>query len=474
MISRLSVYSIVIFLLITSSGFAQMVSSGSKDADDYLYMAADFACFKYTENVDLAYTEIYYSLLRSQLSFQPEDEGYSAMVNMFVEIKSDSGVVMDSSAWNIANWISTIAEAEIPNYMINDVVKAQLAPGRYEVTIKANDVKSGKIGLVNFKIDVPLFAESGLCVSQIELIYKIGEKDGGRFDKAGKKLIPNTRAVYSHDDAVIYFYAEVYNLKRDHRNYSVIVRVVDGNGILYKELPPMTQETVAKSEVILNGLNIAGFKPGIYKLQLVVNSDDSSVTAEKSFEVTPGREEWELARQREELADFPEAENITTEEEAKNFRNQILFIVNSDELKQYDALPLEAKSRFAETFWKRRDPTPETPINEFKIEHYERFRYANEAFSTFRAPGAEQNGWRSDRGRVYIVYGQPDDIENHPSSLEELPWAQWFYNDVQGGVYFIFIDESGYGNMRLIHSTAQSEIRDYNWENRIRPSSTVR
>jgi GWxTD domain-containing protein len=474
MIRKFSIWLSVLLLFAASPGYGQSAPEGSKGADDYLYIAADYACFKYTGNVNFAYTEIYYSLLRNQLSFQPEEDGYSALVNMFIEIQSDSGTVVDSSDWNIANWIKSISEAEVPNYMINDAIKAQLAAGKYTVTLRASDVKSGKMGLTKFEINVPHFDSTALCASQIELIYKIASPDGGHFDKAGKKLIPNTRGVYSHDDGVVYFYAEAYNLKDNHDEYSVTAKVLDGNGILYKELPPMTQKVLANSEVILNGLNIAGIKPGVYRLQLVINAGDQTTTTEKAFEVTPGQKEWELARQTQELADFPESENITTEEEAKKFRNEIMFIANSDELKQYDALPLEAKSRFAEAFWKRRDPTPDTPINEYKIEHYDRFRYANEAFSTFRGAGAAENGWRSDRGRVYIVYGPPDDIENHPSSLEELPWAQWFYNDVQGGVYFIFLDESGYGNMRLIHSTAQSEIRDYNWQYRISPSSTGR
>jgi len=177
---------------------------------------------------------------------------------------------------------------------------------------------------------------------------------------------------------------------------------------------------------------------------------------------------------REELADFPEAEKIFTEQEAKNFKNQILYIATREELKQYNGLPIEGKNEFSKKFWVKRDPTPGTAINEFKLEHYSRFRYANQAFSTFKSAGVPANGWRNDRGRVYIIYGTPSDEENFPSSLEARPWIKWNYDSVEGGVYFIFIDETGFGDYRLVHSSAQGEPKDYNWEERLLPATIIR
>jgi len=440
-------------------------------SENSLYLATDYASFKYSDNVDVCFTEIYYCLNRGQLSFQPDSSGYFAQISMFIEIKAEDGKIIDSSTWSAANRIASLAEAEIQNYLINDVIDARLAPGNYEVIIKATDIFSNKLGENRLQLTVPRFSQTDLDLSQLELVYRLAEPDGGNFDKAGKKIIPNTRAIYSHDDNFVYFYGEIYNLDTALTTYTADIRVYDSNGNLYKGLPPVTQNITSQSEIILNGFNIVAFKSGIYKLSVTVHAAGNSASSEKYFEITPGRNEWEIAREKEELSDFPEADEITTEEEAKKFRNQILYVANRDELKQYDSLPLQGKKNFAKVFWTRRDPSPLTPINEFKIEHYTRLRFANEAYSTFRAPGAEKNGWRSDRGRVYIIYGQPTDEENHPSALDELPWVRWNYDSIEGGVYFIFVDESGYGNYRLIHSSATSEPKDYNWESRLKPSS---
>jgi len=463
---RIFVSLAIIFLFCLEAETSDKVPS-----ENSLFLAADYAGFKYSDNIDVCFTEIYYCLNRSQLSFQPDSSGYFAQISMFIEIKAEDGNIIDSSTWSVANRIATLAEAEIRNYLINDIIEARLAPGSYDVTIKATDIHSNKTGESRLQLIIPRFSQSNLELSQLELVYRLAEPDGGTFDKAGKKVIPNTRAVYSHDDNFVYVYAEIYNLDTVLTTYTADIRIYDSNGNLYKGLPPVTQNISSQSEVILNGFNIAAFKTGVYKLLVTVHAAGNSVAREKYFEITPGRQEWEIAREKEELSDFPEADEITTDEEAKSFRNQILYIANRDELKQYDSLPLQGKNNFARAFWAKRDPTPLTPTNEFKIEHYTRLRFANEAYSTFRSPGSEKNGWRSDRGRVYIVYGQPTDEENHPSALDELPWARWNYDAVEGGVYFIFIDESGYGNYRLVHSSATSEPKDYNWESRLNPTS---
>jgi len=450
------------------------VLTNSADINKGLSITADYACYKYSDNAEVVFTELYYSFFRNQLFFRPDSSGYKALVNISIEIKSEAGELIDSSSWLMGNRVNALAEAKIPNYLINDIITAQLAPGNYTCTITASDVYSDVSGQKVMELAVPSFSDEKLELSLLELLFNVLEADGGSFDKAGKKLIPNTRSLYSHDNSIVYFYAEAYNLSPDWNTYTVNIRIYDGNGNIYKNIPPVTQAVSANSAVIMNGFNIASFKAGIYKLEIGVHSNGNSVTAEKYFEVTPGKAEWEMAMVREELADFPEAEKIFTEQEAKNFKNQILYLATREELKQYDRLPIEGKNEFAKKFWLKRDPTPGTAINEFKLEHYSRFRYANQAFSTFKSAGVPANGWRNDRGRVYIIYGAPSDEENNPSSLEARPWIKWNYDSVEGGVYFIFIDETGFGDYRLVHSSAQGEPKDYNWEERLLPATIIR
>ena len=118
----------------------------------------------------------------------------------------------------------------------------------------------------------------------------------------------------------------------------------------------------------------------------------------------------------------------------------VRWIITDEEQKAFKMLSNdEERDQFIEAFWQRRDPTPDTVENEFKEEHYRRIAYANEHFA------AGIPGWKTDRGRIYIMYGAPDEIEAHPSGgsyqrpIEEgggetstFPFEDWRYRYLEG------------------------------------------
>jgi len=86
------------------------------------------------------------------------------------------------------------------------------------------------------------------------------------------------------------------------------------------------------------------------------------------------------------------------------------YIITDEERKAFKQLQNdEEPEQFIEQFWQRRNPDPESNTNDFKEEHYRRIAYANQHFQS-GIPG-----WKTDRGRIYIMYGPPDEIESHPS-----------------------------------------------------------
>src|ERR1041384_5428880 len=93
----------------------------------------------------------------------------------------------------------------------------------------------------------------------------------------------------------------------------------------------------------------------------------------------------------------------------KNWMEQdVLYIITDEERKAFKALKTdEERDQFIENFWLRRDPDPDTPENEYKEQYFERIQYANEHYSS-GVPG-----WRTDRGRIYIMFGKPDELESH-------------------------------------------------------------
>jgi GWxTD domain-containing protein len=118
----------------------------------------------------------------------------------------------------------------------------------------------------------------------------------------------------------------------------------------------------------------------------------------------------------------------------------VVYIITDEERAAFKQLSNdEERDNFIEAFWQRRDPTPDTEENEYKEEHYRRIAYANEHFA------AGVPGWKTDRGRIYIVFGPPDENETHPSGgtyerpMEEgggetstFPFEDWRYRYIEG------------------------------------------
>lgn len=145
----------------------------------------------------------------------------------------------------------------------------------------------------------------------------------------------------------------------------------------------------------------------------------------------------------------------------KDWRSQdVKYIITPEEKKAFDQLTTnEERENFIESFWRRRDPNPDTEENEYREEYYERIAYANENFSS-GIPG-----WRTDRGKIYIAWGKPDSVESRPmggaydrpaweggGTTTTYPFEIWFYRHLEGigsGIEIEFVDPSGSGEYRL-------------------------
>ncbi len=150
----------------------------------------------------------------------------------------------------------------------------------------------------------------------------------------------------------------------------------------------------------------------------------------------------------------------------KWLHEDVAYIIMDAERAAFKALQTDAeREKFIEQFWVRRDPTPGTVENEFKEEHYRRIAYANEHFSPAGGALGGLPGWKTDRGRIYITYGPPDEIDSHPSggayqrspaegggTTTTFPFEQWRYRYIQGvgsNIIIEFVDPNGTGEYRM-------------------------
>jgi GWxTD domain-containing protein len=135
-----------------------------------------------------------------------------------------------------------------------------------------------------------------------------------------------------------------------------------------------------------------------------------------------------------------------TPEYEKWIKEDVGWIIKPGEQRQFLALATDKeRDQFIVKFWEHRNPTPGTTENPFKDEHYRRLSFANQHFAENRP------GWKTDRGRVYIVYGPPDVVTKHAGSAIAAPEEIWSYMHMKVGdtVFVRFVDECRCGKFSL-------------------------
>ncbi len=156
----------------------------------------------------------------------------------------------------------------------------------------------------------------------------------------------------------------------------------------------------------------------------------------------------------------------------KWLEEEVPYIISDEERSAFLQLQTnEEREQFIEAFWQRRDPTPDTVENEFKEEHYRRIAYANERFSS-GIPG-----WRTDRGRIYIMWGPPDEIESHSAgSTYNRPMSEgggqttvygfddWTYHYMEGigqNITIEFVDPTGTGEFHITMDPGEKDAMSH-------------
>ena len=156
----------------------------------------------------------------------------------------------------------------------------------------------------------------------------------------------------------------------------------------------------------------------------------------------------------------------------KWLNEDVVYIITDEEKAAFKRLSTDdERQQFIEQFWLRRDPTPDTEENEYKEEHYRRIAYANEHY----ASGIP--GWKTDRGRIYIVFGPPDEIESHPSggtyerpyeegggTTSTYPFEQWRYRYLDGignNIVIEFVDTTMSGEYHMSMDPSEKDALLY-------------
>ncbi len=428
---------------------------------DSLSLYADYATF-FDPATRLTYAEINYSLYRHQLGFIGADTLNYRLAGVLVTaevIKRGTEQVIDQTSTYFFSKIPEGTDETMPGLRLFDKLVLPIEKGAYYINITAVDDVSKRSGFYSLMVKVPDYTSDDFISSDIELAHFIKSIDpdsdpqiNDRLLKEDRMVLPNPTAVYAGDDSLLYLYCELYNLSAIDSGYNsffVQTEVKDINGTLVKDYGKKKFTKPGSSAVFSDAYDISLLRPGTYTIVLTaVDMDTRNQTVSTSrFAIAPTE------------ADRAEATLIDVE----TLSNISWYYLGEAEKIQIKKMSAEGQLNFLKQFWRGMDDDPTTPENPVFDEAVRRYAFANEYFETL--PG-RNDGWRTDRGRVYMMYGPYDRKVELPIAALEEPLIKWEYFNLGSGVIFIFVHDEhmAIGDFELKHSTHPRELANTYWE----------
>ncbi len=360
-------------------------------------------------------THVYVWVRNTHLQYVTMDSVYSAryQINIGVSNQKGASVLTEDKTYSVTE----------RNYAITIDPKAQrvhrfefkLPPEEYLFQFRLLDLNSNRNRSQERKKTVRMFERNQLAVSDVLFV---SESDMGSI--MPESVIPSFRIPLQEK---IFVYAELISPENTNAlKVESTLRQKNGN-----EGFKFSQDIIPKKGVtkVFLQVNKESMVRGENQLYLKVTSEEQSKSVRKDLRFVAGTQAFE---------GLPVDDMI----------GPLLYVTDGDDWKKLNnASNIERDSVF-QAFWEKRDPNPGSPENELFDEFYRRVDLANRNFGYSR-----KDGWKTDRGRVFIVFGPPDRVERGtPSRYTQGDYEVWYYEELREK--FVFFDEYGFGDFRLV------------------------
>ncbi|OIP60374.1 MAG: hypothetical protein AUK34_06535 [Ignavibacteria bacterium CG2_30_36_16] len=393
---------------------AQVESSFGIENRDAVYYQ-DFLNFAGEKSIQTR-VDVFIQVPYNEIQFVKTEKGFAAGYSVTISVfNEDKSTLLSEKTFNekieIKNFEQTISGS---NFNLS-LRSFNLSSGTYLIRTEIEDKDSRKTSSSENKFEVRDFTGSS-GISDMMLVAKKTVVDGSN------KILPNvSRNVLTKKEGIPLFF-EVY--KNQPGDVKINFKIFENENRIYdstevKKIDSGTTQIFFTIKELELGL-------GNYIIQLaVVDADDKIIgTIRKSF-----------------LSRWPGVPSSI--KDLNKAIKQLVYIATEDEIEKIEETEnRDEKVKEYLNFWKKKDPTPQTEDNPIFDEYYRRVFYANEKFSHYI------EGWKTDRGMVFIILGPPNNVDRHPFEFNTKPYEVWEYYDLNR--QFVFVDETGFGDYRLI------------------------
>jgi GWxTD domain-containing protein len=451
---------IIISLLYPIFGFSQL---------NFIPLSADYATFHMNDS--LAYVEFYVSFFQNSLQYHNINDTLQASFSTTLSLQYEDSVYFRQSHKFVNSEVDTQKIKSYDSFI--DIYKVALPFRKFVATVKLEDHLANSAGEYVLNLNIP-GPPDHFTLSDIQLASSIkSSQEKSKFAKNNLEVIPHPRRTYDILNPMLYYYVELNNLSlaNDTKNkYYFEYFVTDKNSDTVKTSNPKTSEIVGTDQAEIGSFNALSLPAGVYYLNIRArdNSSDVSSNIKKKFFVN--KPVTRAAKVEEIKSEIDPMFSTMSKNELELEIAITKYISDRHEQEMIDQIDsLDAIKKFLTSFWNRRDELSGSAHGESHNSYINLVREANERFSH-----GSEDGWKTDRGRILIVYGHPDDIERYPYSDNAKPYSIWKYYKLDGGSDFVFYDRTGFGNYELLHSTYYRELQNPNWQEVIHGSSSNR
>lgn len=375
----------------------------------------------YSEAEGKLLARAFIQIVNDDLTFVKSGDGFQAevQIEIYLRHKTSDFVFNRTISQNV--YTEDFARTNDQNVVNTFSTDMEVEEGEYEATITVLDQNNNEqyTRRTGFSISGANAVDADLMVGDVLFFDEFRTDDNGEIAEFNPKLDNN----FSSDSKHLYCYFNTFT--RDTSAEMTVDYVVqDDRGLAVQQ----NQYVIASPEKGYQDhyirLNRYYFSRNDYAINIKVSYNGKTVqrTARFGFywQFVPG-----------------------TEKDLDLAIKQLRYIAKEDSIKHFlKKGSYEEKKAFFQRFWESKDPNPDTEANELMEEYYRRVNYANGQFSS-----SGLGGWITDRGRIFIKFGQPDDVERHPFEANSYPYEIWRYYSLQKN--FLFIDRTGFGDYDL-------------------------
>ena len=368
--------------------------------------------------------DVYIRVNYNALTFVKLGDLYDASFEVTIGVSDSTGLPVTEKSWTESLKGLTFERSVSPS--ASDLLRNsfELPPSKYKLSILVRDKESKVERRASVWYIVPDLSQGDIAISDVMLLNRV------TLEGQTKNIVPNVSANIGELPEGFYTFSEIYN-RGSLDSARIVARILSTSGAVLYQTDTVMYVSQGRNDALVHftprNLSLGDYilSEHVYALHPPSTGGDS-VVARRSHPVFI---RWKgLPRSIKEIDEAIE---------------QVQYIAKEGEMDTLkSATTLEEKQKLFLDFWKRRNPNPNTAHNEKMLEYYGRVAYANKHFTHYRP------GWKTDMGMVFIVLGPPGSVDRHPFEIDSKPYEIWSYYDLN--YQFVFVDESGYGDYRLI------------------------